>query len=209
MPHTPDFTGQAHFSPDNQVCRKRSIQISTDECCGHSEIRRRLKQTNPPCHIDENVILGKVESQFLLENRQQKRQSVTVDPHAGAPGLKPACGTDQCLQFDQKGARSFYRTNDNRSGHPFGAFRKKQLGRIGDFLKPRLLHFKNPHLIGRTVPVLHRTQQAKCVSPISFQIDDGVHQVLECTRTGDRAFLGDMSDQKDSDVSFLCFSHQP
>ena len=44
---------------------------------------------------------------------------------------------------------------------------------------------------------------------IAFEVNHRVHEMFEGARPGDGAFFGDMADEKDPDISFLGFPHQP
>ena len=65
--------------------------------------------------------------------------------------------------------------------------------------RSRRPHGKHPDLLRRPVPVLRRPQQPQRPAPIAVQGQNGVHQVLQGTRPGQRAVLRHVSHQQDRD----------
>ena len=70
-------------------------------------------------------------------------------------------------------------------------------------------HLEDADLVGRAEPVLRRPQEPQRGVALALEVDDGVDQVLERLRAGDRAVLGDVADEDHRDPVALREIHQP
>src|SRR5204862_932072 len=77
---------------------------------------------------------------------------------------------------------------------------KKHLRWIRYCAKAGGRHLEDTELAHRTEPVLHGADDAMGMMPLAFEIQDGVDDVLERLRPGERAVLGDMAYKKGRDV---------
>ena len=65
---------------------------------------------------------------------------------------------------------------------------------------PSFAHLENPHLGGGAKAVLDRPQQPVGLKTVALQVEDGIDNVLQHPRPGDRAFLGDVPHQENRDA---------
>src|SRR5207245_2302464 len=80
--------------------------------------------------------------------------------------------------------------------------------RVADLAHPAVAHLEAADLVSRAEAVLLAAQDAKAVVPLTLQVQHGVDDVLEHPRPGYRAFLVDVTDEKDRDVAALRQQHQ-
>ncbi len=73
-----------------------------------------------------------------------------------------------------------------------------------DLLEARRGHFHDADLLGRAVAVLERTQQAQGAVAIALEHQHRIDEMLQRTRTGQRAVLGDVADQQHRHIVLAC-----
>ena len=78
-----------------------------------------------------------------------------------------------------------------------GARARKMADGLRTSLRPALGHGEEAELVDRAEAVLGGAHDAKAAAGLALEVEDGVHQVLEHPRAGDRAFLGDVADEDD------------
>ncbi len=81
--------------------------------------------------------------------------------------------------------------------------RQEQRGRIAHFAQAFLGHREYAEFVHRAEAVLERAHQTKARMGIALEIQHRVDDVLEHARSGQRAFLGHVSDQYHRDVAAL------
>ena len=102
----------------------------------------------------------------------------------------------ETLHFHQQWAGAFHGHGDGGTGRVDHAFRQKCLGRVGHFGQPAFEHLEDTHFGGGPETVLDRTQQAVSLEAVALQVEHRVHDVLQHTRPGDGALLGDVPDHE-------------
>src|SRR5262245_78355 len=81
--------------------------------------------------------------------------------------------------------------------------REKQCRWLFDGDQSRRSHFENPQLVCRTKSILDGSYNSMRVLARSFKIQNRIDDMLERLRTGQRAVLRDVADQKNRHVMFL------
>ena len=94
------------------------------------------------------------------------------------------------------------------AGDVFGALGKEHFRGIFHRDHARIAHFKQTQLIDGTKTVLDRAQNAVFVLTIALKIQHDVHHVLQHSRAGDRAFLGDVADEEHCAACRLRHAHE-
>ena len=74
---------------------------------------------------------------------------------------------------------------------------------VADTFEPALGHGKHPNFIDGTKAVFDGANQTKLAVRIAFKVQDGVHHVLQHTRSGQRTFLRHVAYQHDADAAGL------
>src|SRR5437764_11639600 len=103
------------------------------------------------------------------------------------------------MHLDAQRAAALVRT-EHRRPRTRPQLPEERGARVLDLLQPRLPHREHADLLRRAVPVLLSAEDAELLLPLAFQIEDGVHHVLEDARAGDRALLRDVTDEEDRDA---------
>ena len=73
-------------------------------------------------------------------------------------------------------------------------------------LQPALGHREHAELVDRAEAVLERADHAEATARIAFEIQHGIHHVLEHPGAGQRAFLGHVADQEHARCRFAWHS---
>ena len=69
--------------------------------------------------------------------------------------------------------------------------------------RPGRSHFKNANFVRCAKTILYRTHDAVIVMTLAFEIKDRVDDMLESFGSGNRTFLGDVTDQEDGNGAVL------
>src|SRR5437899_1305474 len=119
-------------------------------------------------------------------------------PRHGEPGAR-----DERLDLDQHGSASLERREHGGTGRADRALREEGCRGVRHLDQAALPHLEDRHLVGRAEAVLDGAQYAERVRAVALEVEDGVDQVLEDARAGERTLLGDVSDQKAGDGARL------
>ena len=139
---------------------------------------------------------------------QQHRQAIGVEPLRDAPRRAEAHAVDQRLQLDEQGPPALARDGDNAAGGRLRRAREKNSRRVPDLLQSARAHGEEAQLVHRAEAVLGGTHDAIAAAGFAFEVQHGVHQVLEQARAGDRALLGHVADDDDGGAARLGVAHQ-
>src|SRR5207244_12214554 len=90
-----------------------------------------------------------------------------------------------------------------------GAVLQEGTARVADLVHPAVAHLEDTDLVGRPKAVLLAAQNPKAVMPLALEVEDGVDNVLEHARPGDRALLVDVAHEENRDMAALRQQHQP
>ena len=149
-----------------------------------------------------------MQPQPFFHNSQQ--QGDPIDFHAVRHPLRhgiPGRG-HQRLQLDQNRPRSLETRDHHRAGAVLRTLGQKELGGISHLVQPRVFHLKHADLVRGPEPVLHRTQDPVGVALLPFEIQHGVHDMLQKAGARNGAFLRDVADEKDRNPAALGKPHQ-
>ena len=139
---------------------------------------------------------------------QQHRQAIGVEPLRDAPRRAEAHAVDQRLQLDEQGPPALARHGDNAAGGRLRRAREKNSRRVPDLLQSARAHGEEAQLVHRAEAVLGGTHDAIAAAGFAFEIQHGVHQVLEQARACDHALLGQVADNDDGGAARLGVAHQ-
>ena len=82
------------------------------------------------------------------------------------------------------------------------SIRKISEGLLTSF-KTGFLHLEHADLVGRAEAIFDRAQDAKAMAALALEVEHGVDHVLEQSRPGDGAVLGDVADQESRQAGFF------
>jgi hypothetical protein len=145
---------------------------------------------------------------MAIEHRQQHCHPIGVQPLGDAPRRPEAHAVDQRLQFNEQRPAAFARDGDDAAGSGLRGAREKDRGRIADLLEPLRRHRKEPELVGGTKAVLRGPHDAKTAAGIAFEIEHGVHEMLEHARPRNGALFRHVADQHHGGAGRLRVAHQ-
>ena len=135
-------------------------------------------------------------------------ETIEVDAVDRSAWRPEAARRGQTLELHQQRAAAFHRDVDDIADLAKRAVLEERPARIADLVHPAVAHFKDTDLIGGAEPILLAAQDPEAVVPLAFEIKDGVDDVLEHTRAGDRAFLVHVTHQENRDVAAFGEQHQ-
>ncbi len=95
------------------------------------------------------------------------------------------------------------RRDDGRARDVLAVLRQEQRRRIGHAAQSALGHREHAELVRRAEAILDRAHEPEARMRVALEVEDGVDDVLEHPRAGDRAFLGHVADEDDDDVALL------
>jgi hypothetical protein len=143
------------------------------------------------------------------EHRDQQGEPVGVDPHPGPAGVPVADRGDQRLDLDEERSAALQGGRDDAARRDQVVLDEEGAGRVGQLGQPELAHLEHADLFGRAVAVLRGPQQSQPRRPVALKPQDGIDQVLEGLRPGDRPVLGHVADEDHGDAIALGQVHQP
>ncbi len=79
---------------------------------------------------------------------------------------------------------------------------------IGDTAEAITGHFEHAEIVGGAETMLHRANQSEGVVTLALEGDHGVDEMLEHPRPGEIAFLGDVSDEHDREITPFRLGHE-
>jgi hypothetical protein len=144
-----------------------------------------------------DVVAAELQAGAALEDRDDHRQPRGVDVGGQPPRRTVRCLADQRLNLDEH--RAHRPTSVGTTHVPLGAFAalvQEQRRRIGDLVQPAIVHREDADLVGPAEAVLVGAHDAVLARLVAFEVQDGVDEVLEQPRPGDRAVLRDVPDDE-------------
>ena len=162
-----------------------------------SSIRR------PPATLTYTSWLVQVQPGVAGQHRDEHEHPIRVDPGGRATRGAVAGRGAQRLDLDRQRARPLQRDRDGRACRRRLVRLEEEAAGIGDLRHAVAAHLEHADLVGRAEAVLRRAQQAGRAEPLPFQVDHRVDEVLERSRAGHRALLGDMADERDAGAAAL------
>ncbi len=140
---------------------------------------------------------------MTVQHREQHRQTVLLKPHRETPGIGRVRIIHQRLDFHQQRPRAFLRHQHAGPRNLLAMLREKQRRRIVDAFQAFLGHGEHPELIYRAKTVFHRADQAEAGMRVAFEIQHGVHNVLQHARSGQCSLLGHVPDKNNRRAALL------
>ena len=136
------------------------------------------------------------------QDGEDESEAVAVYAGGCAAGRDDLGGSDERLDLDEQRAGSLHRAEHHGAG--FGARLSDEPGGGIDHLhQSALAHLEDADLAGRSEAVLQRSHGAEGSLALALEMEHAVDQVLQGTRTRQRALLGDVADQDQGDVEAL------
>ena len=192
-----DLSGETVVGGDGEI--KVGGQNSRDD----SQVTGRITDLEPARHIQENILLGEFEARPALQDRQKHIQSPHVESGGGALRRAIDSRADKRLNLKEKRSRAVQHRADGGAAKSGLVHRDEQLGRVGDFAESFAGHLEDSQLGSRAESVLYAAQDSVRTSIVALELKNHIHNVLQNLRTGNVAFLGNMSDQDDRDACLL------
>ena len=145
---------------------------------------------------------------MAVQYRQQHGQAVLIQAQGDAARIAQMAGVDQRLHLHQHRSRAFPGGHHHTAGHGLLRAGEEDRRGVGDFLQALVGHAEYAQFVDRAETVLHRPQQAQATVGLTLEIQHGVDHVLQHARAGQRAFLGNVADEKDRRAALLGEAHQ-
>ncbi|KPY35505.1 Uncharacterized protein ALO65_05550 [Pseudomonas syringae pv. papulans] len=206
--HGPDFTRQPHLTEHQQVMRQRTIAQAGHYGCHQGQVGCGFQHLHPTYHVEKHVLVVSGNAAVAVQNSQQHGQTILIQTQRHAARVGHVTVVHQRLHLHQHRPRAFPGRHDHTARHFFLRTGKKDRRRIGDFFQALVGHAEHAQLVDRAKAVLHRPQQAQAPVRLALEIQHGVDHVLKHARTGQGAFLGDVTDQEDRRAALLGVTHQ-
>src|SRR5690606_15075629 len=92
---------------------------------------------------------------------------------------------------------------NDRATHTRPSLRQEKLRWISHLTQPLLGHLKHTDFISRPKAIFHTPQDPEMMSPLTLEIQDRVHHMLQNTRPCDGALLGHMPHQDNHHLALL------
>ena len=144
---------------------------------------------------------------MTLQHGQQQRQAILIHALRQTFRITAVALGDQRLNFDEQRTAALPGNRYNAAGSRHGIARQENRRWIAHFAKPRFRHRKHTHFTRSAKPVFHRANQRVSTRRIILEIEDCVDHVFDHPRPGNRAFLGDMTDQENGHIVLFCELH--
>ena len=206
----PYVTGQGDFAECDEFRGHRAVLGRGVHRQTHREIRSRVGDPQPGhrCHVE--VRSAERKGPFALADRRQhahsRRVEATHDPSAtvliGCPRRQ------ERLDLRGQGAPTLEGDRGARAGDRDVARGAEQLRRIGQFGETVFGLLVADHLVGRTVAVLHRTQQPDLVVGVALEREHRVNEMLERARACDGVLARALPDQQGGNTARLGLAGQ-
>ena len=180
-----------------------------DEGGEDGEVGGGFDQAHTARDVDEHVEVPERESAAPLEHREQQREAAMIE--TGRHTLRRAESRlrGERLDLDQHRACAFHQCRHRGAGCAGAAAGEERRRGVRDGLQAGSRHAKHADLIHRPKPVLHRPEDPVVERRFTFEIEDGVDDMLERLRARDAAALGDVSDEHHRRSRFLGEAHEP
>ena len=130
-----------------------------------------------------------------MQHGQEQTETPRVEP-LGEPARRlSGIGIDQRLDFHQQGARTLARDEGRTPRHGLGTAGEKDSRGILDLPEALLAHDEETQFVGGAEAVLCGSDDAKPAAQVAFEVQYGIHHVLEHPGAGQRALLGYVADE--------------
>ena len=137
------------------------------------------------------------------EDRGDEQDPIQVDAARHSPRHRQGCPGHQRLHLGEHGAGALGRHDDGRAAGVVRAIGDEQRGGVGHFDQAAIPHLKNADLAGGAEAVLDAAQESVCLQSLTFEVENGVDQVLDHARAGEHPLLGDVPDEEHGNLASL------
>src|SRR5262245_50783992 len=166
----PHLTREPDFADQQRARLDRPIEEARRDRGDRAEIRRGLVDREASGDVEKDVLPGEVKSDLLLENGDEQRQAVGIDPERRPARSTEGARSDQRLELDEYGPRALDRRHHDRAGDADGSLGEEELRGIDDGREAVVLHLEDADLVGRAETVLHGAQHAERVTAVALEI---------------------------------------
>ena len=211
MSNAAQLTGQAELAEARQRVRSagRRERLTPDGTCDREcdrEVRTGILNPDTADHVDEHIRGAKPDPGVPSEHRQHECDAVSVKPRHHPPRRHQLRSRDQRLHLHEQRSRPLHRAQHHAAGGARGLPNEPR-GRIEHFDEPVVSHLEHPRLVRGAEPVLDRPDGAVGPFALSLELKYAIDEVLEHSRAGERAVLGDVADEHHRDFKRLGHAH--
>jgi len=96
-----DLAGEPHLAEHRRGGGNDPVADARRDRREHAEVRRRLVHRHPARDVHEHIVADEVEAGTLLEDREQQREPLRIDPARHPTGVPVGAGADQRLHLDE------------------------------------------------------------------------------------------------------------
>ena len=187
---------QPQLTDDNEIVGYHTVGQGGHQGGGDGQIRRRLSdgQTADNVHVD--VVLVEFQPQPLFQHRQNEAHAVVFHAVARPTGGGEDRGGDECLDLSDQGTGALNGTQGAVARHVLGTSREQHFRGVGHLLQAFVGHLEYADLVGGTVAILHRADDAVGLLALALEVEHRVHHVLQHLGACDTALLVDVTHQK-------------
>ena len=201
------LAGEADLTEEHRVLGGRLPAVARDDRREQPEIGGGLGDAQPAPHRDVDIGAAETAAERGLEDREQDRKPPAVEADGDAPGVGERALREQRLDLGEQ--RPVPLEGADHGGARSARSRtEKQPRGVRDRRQSLAGHLEDAQLAGGPEAVLDRPKQPMRLAAVPLEVEHGVNEVLEGARTGDRAFLVHMADQKDRAPAGLGVDHE-
>src|SRR5215218_78976 len=198
----PDLT-DGHGAGDQRAVAERRRESQRER-----QVEARLSDVQAAGEVRVHIVAGQSDARPASQDGDEQREAVRIDAGRRPSRRRSRRRGDERLDLDEDRSRALQHRRDDAARRRGIMIGEERAGRVGDLGQAALPHLEHADLLGRSVPVLRRPQEAQPAGAIPL---DGKHdgdQVLERLRPGKRAVLRHVADEDDGDAVRLRELHQ-
>src|SRR5690348_11132493 len=173
-----------------------------------AQIHRRLAEGEAAGDVDIDILVAEREADALGQHGKQHQHAVVVEAVGGVARRAEGGGADKRLHLHQQRARALHADGDGGAAGATAMLGEEERRGVLDIHHAFTAHLEDADLVGGAEAILDAAQQAIAVEALAFQVEHGVHDVLQRPRPGDGALLRDMADDEDRHGTVLGHPHQ-
>src|SRR5215469_8796922 len=191
-----DLAGQSDLTDGYQIGWHADIRDGAGDRQAHGQVDRRLGQPSAADAGGEHIAAADSHARAPLQDCQHHG-----DPRRIQSGHHPPRrqlghgGAHERLNLGEQRPPPFERHRDAGPRYRVKPLGQEQPAGVRQAGEPVLAKLEAAEFVRRAKPVLQRTHHAQLAVLISVEVQHDVDQVLERPRSGNRAVLGDMTDQ--------------
>ena len=190
-----DLSAEADLTGEAAIRRNREIEVGGQHGTDHGKVAGRLGDPESAGHVQEHVLLGKLEAGPAFEHGEKHVESPDIKTCRRPLRSAIDGGADQSLNLEEERTGTIQHGGDRRSAEPGLMHRDKQLGWIGDLAEPLPGHLEDSQLGSGSESVLYAPENPVRPAVVTFELKDDIDDVLKDLRTGDVALLRNVADE--------------